>query len=130
MGAARMISSIRTFSFLFGYLPVAAMKLKSFQKKKPHMTLEEYDKLIHTEPSKWAAGIMRRTKSEVTVEGLELLPEGPVLLVGNHEGNFDIPVILSSIPKPFGFMAKMEVKKTSCHSSLYGRYELRFHRSH
>lgn len=106
-----MLSSFRTFSFLFGYLPVAAVKLKSFQKQKPHLTIEQYDELIHTEPRKWATGIMRRTKSEVIVEGLELLPEGPVLLVSNHEGNFDIPVILSNIPKPFGFISKKEVKK-------------------
>ncbi|TAA72320.1 lysophospholipid acyltransferase family protein [Planococcus salinarum] len=106
-----MLSSIRTFSFLFGYLPVAALKLQRFQKQKPHMTTEEYDELIHTEPRKWASGIMKRTKSEVAVEGLHLLPEGPVLLVSNHEGNFDIPVILSSLPKPFGFISKKEVKK-------------------
>ncbi|WP_084245652.1 lysophospholipid acyltransferase family protein [Planomicrobium okeanokoites] len=106
-----MLNSIRTFSFLFGYLPVAAVKLKSFQKKKPHLTICEYDELIHTEPRKWASGIMKRTKSEVSVTGLELLPEGPVLIVSNHEGNFDIPVILSSIPKPFGFISKKEVKK-------------------
>ena len=87
------------------------MKLKSFQKKKPHMTIEEYDELIHTEPMKWASGIMRRTKSEISVEGRDLLPEGPVLFVSNHEGNFDIPVILSSISKPFGFISKKEVKK-------------------
>lgn len=106
-----MLNSFRTFSFLFGYLPVAAMKLKSFQKKKPHLTAQEYDELIHTEPRKWATGIMQRTKSEITVEGLDLLPEGPVLFVSNHEGNFDIPLILSSIPKPFGFISKKEVKK-------------------
>lgn len=106
-----MLNSIKTFSFLFGYLPVAAMKLKSFQKKKPHLTIEEYDALIHTEPRKWATGIMKRTKSEVAVTGLELLPDVPVLFVSNHEGNFDIPVILSGIPKPFGFISKKEVKK-------------------
>lgn len=106
-----MFRSIRTFSYLFGYLPVAAVKLKEFQKKKPQLSSEEYDQLIHSQPMKWAAGIMRRTGSDITVEGLELLPEGPVLLVSNHEGNFDIPVILSSIPKPFGFISKKEVKK-------------------
>lgn len=106
-----MLSSFRTFSFLFGYLPVAAVKLKNFQKQKPHLTIEQYDELIHTEPQKWATGIMRRTGSEVTVEGLDFLPEGPVLFVSNHEGNFDIPVILSNIPKPFGFISKKEVKK-------------------
>lgn len=106
-----MLNSIRTFSFLFGYLPAAAIKLKGFQKKKPHLTLQEYDELIHTEPRKWAAGIMKRTRSDISVRGLELLPDVPVLFVSNHEGNFDIPVILSSIPKPFGFISKKEVKK-------------------
>lgn len=106
-----MLSSVRTFSYLFGYLPFAAVKLKGFQKRKPHLTTEEYDALIHTEPAKWATGIMLRTKSDIIVEGLHHLPEGPVLFVSNHEGNFDIPVILSKIPKPFGFIAKKEVKK-------------------
>lgn len=106
-----MFRSISTFSYLFGYLPKAAMKLKKFQKQKPQLSSEEYDQLVHSEPMKWAAGIMRRTGSDISVEGLELLPEGPVLLVSNHEGNFDIPVILSSIPKPFGFISKKEVKK-------------------
>lgn len=106
-----MLRTVRTFSFLFGYLPAAALKLKSFQKKKPQLTTEEYDKLIHTEPEKWASGILKRTGSRVTVSGLERLPDGPVLFVSNHEGNFDIPVILSSISKPFGFISKKEVKK-------------------
>ncbi|HSI67554.1 MAG TPA: lysophospholipid acyltransferase family protein [Planococcus sp. (in: firmicutes)] len=106
-----MFNSIRTFSYLFGYLPVAAMNLRKFQKQKKNLSKEEYDALIHTEPQKWASGIMKRTKSEVTISGLENLPAGPVLLVSNHEGNFDIPVLLSSISKPFGFISKKEVKK-------------------
>ena len=106
-----MFNSIRTFSFLFGYLPFSAVSLKKFMKQKEQLTLEEYDQLIHTEPQKWAAGIMKRTKSDVSIEGIEKLPEGPVLFVSNHEGNFDIPTLLSTIPKPFGFISKKEVKK-------------------
>lgn len=106
-----MYNSLRTFSYLFGYLPIAAVNLKKIQARKKGMGLAEYDALIHSEPQKWATGIMERTKSEITVSGLENLPEGPVLFVSNHEGNFDIPVLLSSIPKPFGFISKKEVKK-------------------
>ncbi|MDQ0427484.1 1-acyl-sn-glycerol-3-phosphate acyltransferase [Planomicrobium stackebrandtii] len=106
-----MLNSVRTFSFLFGYLPISAVNLKKFIKQKSQLSLEEYDKLIHTEPQKWATGIMERTKSTVSVTGLENLPDGPVLFVSNHEGNFDIPVLLSAIPKPFGFISKKEVKK-------------------
>lgn len=106
-----MFNSIRTFSFLFGYLPLSAVNLKKIIKQKPQLSVQEYDELIHTEPQKWAAGIMKRTGSSVTIDGLEKLPDGPVLFVSNHEGNFDIPVLLSSIPKPFGFISKKEVKK-------------------
>lgn len=106
-----MLKSARTFSYLFGYLPVAAKNLAKFKKQKASMNQQDYSLLIHSEPQKWAAGIMRRTGSKVTVSGLDNLPEGPVLLVSNHEGNFDIPVLLSSIPKPFGFISKKEVKK-------------------
>ena len=106
-----MFNSIRTFSFLFGYLPFSAVNLKKHIKQKPQLSVQEYDQLIHTEPQKWAAGIMERTESSVSITGLENLPEGPVLFVSNHEGNFDIPVLLSTIPKPFGFISKKEVKK-------------------
>lgn len=106
-----MFNSIRTFSFLFGYLPFSAVNLKKYIKQKPQLSVQEYDQLIHTEPQKWAKGIMERTKSSVSITGLENLPEGPVLFVSNHEGNFDIPVLLSEIPKPFGFISKKEVKK-------------------
>ncbi|GKW44667.1 1-acyl-sn-glycerol-3-phosphate acyltransferase [Planococcus sp. NCCP-2050] len=106
-----MYNSVKTFSFLFGYLPIAAMNLKKFKAQKASMGKAEYDALIHSEPQKWAAGIMKRTKSKIEIDGLENLPEGPVLLISNHEGNFDIPVLLSSIPKPFGFISKKEVKK-------------------
>ncbi|MBD8014156.1 lysophospholipid acyltransferase family protein [Planococcus wigleyi] len=106
-----MLNSIRTFSFLFGYLPLSTVNLKKFIKQKPQLSVQEYDELIHTEPQKWATGIMKRTQSNITITGLEKLPEGPVLFVSNHEGNFDIPVLLSKIPKPFGFISKKEVKK-------------------
>lgn len=107
----KMFKSVNTFSYLFGYLPVAAVNLRKFQKQKPELSKADYDALIHTEPQKWASGIMKRTGSKVSITGLENLPDGPALLVSNHEGNFDIPVLLSSIPKPFGFISKKEVKK-------------------
>lgn len=106
-----MYNSIRTFTFLFGYLPIAAVQLKRFQARKKEMQVVDYDALIYSQPQKWATGIMKRTKSAINISGLENLPDGPVLFVSNHEGNFDIPVLLSTIPKPFGFISKKEVNK-------------------
>nr|WP_285841716.1 lysophospholipid acyltransferase family protein [Psychrobacillus sp. MER TA 171] len=106
-----MFSSLRTFGFLFGYLPISIPKLNKIKSKKGLLSVEQYDLLVHEVPQKWASGVLKRTKSEFTVEGLENLPEGPVLFVSNHEGNFDIPTLLTHIPKPFGFISKIEIKK-------------------
>lgn len=106
-----MYNSLRTFSFLFGYLPFSLKDLRHVQKQKGLLTTAEYDQLVHQQPKKWANGILKRTKSTFHVQGLNLLPEGPVLFVSNHEGNFDIPALIAHIPKPFSFMSKIEVKK-------------------
>jgi 1-acyl-sn-glycerol-3-phosphate acyltransferase len=37
--------------------------------------------------------------------------EGPVLFVSNHQGNFDIPILLGFIDKPKAFIAKKELTK-------------------
>ena len=107
----RLFSSLRTFGFLFGYLPVSLPRLRKVKEQKGKLSTEEYDKLVHAVPQMWAEGILERTKSTFEVKGLENLPEGPVLLISNHEGNFDIPTLLTYIPKPFGFISKVEVKK-------------------
>jgi len=107
----KLFSSLRTFGFLFGYLPVSLPKLKSIKKQKNTLTTKQYDQLVHNVPQLWASGILKRTKSHFTLEGEENLPSGPVLFISNHEGNFDIPSLLAYIPKPFGFISKVEVKK-------------------
>jgi len=106
-----LFSSIKTFGFLFGYLPVSLSKLTYIKKQKNVLTTEQYDQLVHQVPQLWASGIIQRTKSTFTLVGEENLPSGPVLFICNHEGNFDIPALLAYIPKPFGFISKVEVKK-------------------
>lgn len=58
----------------------------------------------------WAKLVSRLAGIKVTVHGEENIPaEGAVLFVSNHQGNFDIPVLLGYINKPKGFLAKMEL---------------------
>lgn len=106
-----LFSSLRTFGFLFGYLPVSLSKLITIKKQKNMITTEQYDRLVHRVPQLWSSGILQRTKSTFRFQGEENLPSGPVLFISNHEGNFDIPSLLAYIPKPFGFISKIEVKK-------------------
>jgi 1-acyl-sn-glycerol-3-phosphate acyltransferase len=39
------------------------------------------------------------------------MPKGAVVIVANHQGSFDIPVLIGYVPKPFGFISKVEVLK-------------------
>lgn len=53
--------------------------------------------------------IIRLTGSQVTVKGLEHIPEGAVLYVGNHRSYFDILVGYTTVPGLTGFVAKKEM---------------------
>ncbi|HEY9582313.1 MAG TPA: lysophospholipid acyltransferase family protein [Savagea sp.] len=106
-----MIRSMRTYGYLFGYLPFSLKKLKQVQALPESTSIQEKDAFVDEEPIHWASGILKRTKSTFHVEGIENLIDGPALLISNHEGNFDIPTLIANIPKPFGFISKAEVKK-------------------
>lgn len=67
--------------------------------------------LLHRETTRWAKTMVRFTGSDVQVQGLEKVPERNVLFVSNHQGNFDIPLLIGYIPKLKGFVAKVELEK-------------------
>lgn len=72
----------------------------------------EVDDLLFKEARKWARALLNLAGAKVFVEGAEHVPvSGPVLFVCNHQGNFDIPLLLGYIPKPIAFIAKVEAKK-------------------
>lgn len=58
-----------------------------------------------------AKGIMFITGSTINITGIENIPEGPVLFVGNHRSIFDIVMLIFLIKRPFGFIGKAEVTK-------------------
>ncbi|WP_244668172.1 lysophospholipid acyltransferase family protein [Bacillus sp. NTK074B] len=93
------------------YLLYSVPTLQKVKKLDSSMSVRMRDQIIHDLPKRWSRGIMKRTGSNVHISGHESIPEGPVLFVANHAGDFDVPVLLGSIPKPFGFISKMEVKK-------------------
>ena len=106
-----MIRLMAVFLYMSGYLVYSIPKLQRMKKLDKRLSVSERDQLIHTIPNKWSKTIMKLTGSKVKVEGIENLPEGAVVMISNHEGDFDIPTLLASIEKPFGFISKVEVKK-------------------
>ncbi|MDQ7092523.1 lysophospholipid acyltransferase family protein [Desulfosporosinus sp. PR] len=77
--------------------------------KKGH--LSERDRLTAQISRNWARSLLKFAGVKVTITGEEKIPPGPVLFVSNHQGNFDIPLLLGYINKPKAFIAKIELLK-------------------
>lgn len=105
------------FVYMCSYLIYSIPTLRKMKKLSTEIPVEERDQLIHQMPKKWSKTIMKLTGSEIKIKGEEHLPRGPVVFISNHEGDFDIPTLLGYIPKPFGFISKIEVKKVPVISS-------------
>jgi 1-acyl-sn-glycerol-3-phosphate acyltransferase len=58
----------------------------------------------------WSRWSLRMAGIKLAVSGLELVPsEGPVIYMGNHQGNFDIHSLTLAIPRTFSWIAKEEL---------------------
>ncbi len=60
----------------------------------------------------WGRMLVEGTGSTVTVEGAENVPrDRAVVIVANHQGYFDIPVLLGYFPKAAAYIAKAGVRQ-------------------
>lgn len=74
--------------------------------------IEESEALIYKCTNLWANSLLKVAGVKVNVHGVENIPKDKtVLFVGNHQGNFDIPIYITQIPKVIGFISKIEVEK-------------------
>lgn len=93
---------------LLGTIP-KLLKVKSLKKQGK---LSDYEEYVHLITSKWALGAVKRSGAQIEVYGTENLPkQGAVVFISNHQGNFDIPILISYVNYPKGFIAKIETQK-------------------
>ncbi|BCG49110.1 Acyl-CoA:1-acyl-sn-glycerol-3-phosphate acyltransferase [Citrifermentans bremense] len=60
----------------------------------------------------WSLGSLFASRIRLEVNGLNHVPpEGPVIYMGNHQGNFDIFALTLAIPRLFSWIAKEELFK-------------------
>ncbi|HWP95632.1 MAG TPA: lysophospholipid acyltransferase family protein [Syntrophomonadaceae bacterium] len=100
--------------FIYFWLYLIKIMPKYFKAKRlfKEGKIIERDILVSKVASKWAKDLLRLAGASVTVTGSEKLPlDRPVLFVSNHQGNFDIPILLGTIDKPKAFIAKIELLK-------------------
>ncbi|MGE5473796.1 MAG: lysophospholipid acyltransferase family protein [Ignavibacteriales bacterium] len=73
--------------------------------------IREHDDLVSKYVGKWARSLLRLAGAKVTVIGLENIPDTASVFVSNHQGNFDIPLMLGYVGKPKALISKIEVQK-------------------
>lgn len=86
------------------------LKIKRLEKKGK---LKEKKQLVFKTSSHWARRLVKIAGANIEVVGVENLPsdEEACLFVSNHQGNFDIPILIGFLNRPVGFISKIEVKK-------------------
>jgi 1-acyl-sn-glycerol-3-phosphate acyltransferase len=58
----------------------------------------------------WSRWLLAVARIRLVVNGLEHVPcDGPVIYMGNHQGNFDINALSMAIPRLFSWVAKEEL---------------------
>ena len=104
--------TIAMFLYLFGYMIVHYGTLRRGERALAAGDTETVERLVDRHIPRWSRGILKVTGVTLTVEGLENIPkEGPCVFVGNHRSYYDIPLLLASLDKPHGILAKEELEK-------------------
>lgn len=74
--------------------------------------IEKRDLEVDRVVKKWARSMVNLSGSKVIVTGSENIPSrGAVVFISNHQGYFDIPILLGFIVQPKAFIAKKELMK-------------------
>ena len=104
--------TIAMFTYLFGYMIVHYGVLRKAERAQAAGDAETVRRLVEQHIPHWSRGILNVTGVRLSVEGLDNIPkEGPCVFVATHRSYYDIPLLLASLDKPYGILAKEELEK-------------------
>ncbi|HIJ87674.1 MAG TPA: 1-acyl-sn-glycerol-3-phosphate acyltransferase [Desulfuromonadales bacterium] len=97
---------IRAYLYLAVFIPLTLL----FSVSSVLSTLFDGSGRVHAWHARtWARLMLALNGVKVTVSGSELLPEGAVIFMSNHQSNFDILALLAAMPRRFYWIAKKEL---------------------
>ncbi|WP_029332737.1 lysophospholipid acyltransferase family protein [Exiguobacterium oxidotolerans] len=103
-----MLRTIIWFIHFGLVLPLTLPFLPGAKRRKHAARYAYTQKVAHA----WANSLLRLAGVKVRLTGEEHIPsDQPVVFIANHQGNFDIPILLGHIAKPKAFISKIEVNK-------------------
>ena len=73
--------------------------------------IKQKEALVSKCVTAWAWSLLKLAGVRLTVSGKENIPNETCIYVSNHQGNFDIPILLTCLDKPHALLAKKEIRK-------------------
>lgn len=105
------MKSLLFYLDFFKYVIVTNCKKSKFEKLKQTASKEDIQRYKDKVVTEWASHVLNYVGAKINVVGKENIPQGACLYVANHQGFFDIPIIVESVGTSVGFIAKKELLK-------------------
>lgn len=91
-------------------IPLAVLSLPGLEKIKTYFVLAV--------TKTWATQLIWTAGASLRIHGLEHIPYNQAFcVIGNHQSNFDIPILMAILPQTIGFVGKHELKRVPFISS-------------
>lgn len=106
-----MLRTILFYFIFFLYMLYSLgkkLKLDKIRKNKDEAEAQNY---LYISLKKWADFILNIISAKIELKGKENIPKSTCLFVSNHQGFLDIPIIVHSLDRTIGFIAKKEITK-------------------
>lgn len=98
---------IRAFFYLLGAIP----DMKRAGRLREAGQMDEFYSVVDNRVRDFARQMLKNAGVTVEIHGAENFTGVPAVIVANHQSDFDIPIMLASMDKPYGMVAKMSIKK-------------------
>ncbi len=106
-----MIRTAFWFTYMGASLSGSRAKLKLAERLHKDGDIQARDNIVNSVVGPWSRKLVSLSGTKVEVKGAENIPsDRAVLIVANHQSNFDIPILLGYVDTPKGFIAKVELE--------------------
>jgi 1-acyl-sn-glycerol-3-phosphate acyltransferase len=105
-----MIRTIFWFIHFWFYLIIRYPTQRRAMRLDREGKVAERDALVAAVTRVWAQAMVRAGGGKVEITGNEHVPEaGPLVFIANHQGNFDIPIMVGYVARSKALISKIEV---------------------
>lgn len=110
-GVIFLVRTIIWFIYFWIYLICMIPTMFKVRKLSQMGEISQHDNIVSTVVNNWARRLLKLAGVNITVKNKENIPSGPVVYIANHQGYFDIPLMLTQMAKPSPILSKIQIKK-------------------